>query len=141
MSYPRARGMGCVEMLEARRLLSGPGDVDATFGAGGRLVGSPFEPVGGLLPTDLAVQGDGKLLFSGFGLGDVGSVVRVNADGTVDKTFGGEGLANSGFGPYIAEGLALAVGPAGKIAVAGKAGPLRKEEPNEATLVVYDSAG
>src|SRR5437763_16053108 len=110
MSHLRSRVKNRMEMLEARRLLSA-GDLDPTFGVDGRFVGSPTEPPGFLLPTDLAVQADGKLLYSGFGVGDVGSVVRVNVNGSVDASFGDRRLAYSGCGPYIADVQEVAFPP------------------------------
>jgi uncharacterized delta-60 repeat protein len=124
-----------VESLENRRLLTA-GDLDLTFGIGGRYV-DPHE----LEPTDLAVQPDGKLLVSGTGLSDVGSVLRLNADGTPDTPFGSHGYATSGFGPFVAFAYAVAAGPGGRITVAGFAGPYRDEIPSEATLVVYNANG
>src|SRR4051794_33212046 len=102
-----------VESLERRWLLAA-GDLDPTFGTGGRLI-DPHE----LAPTDLAVQADGKILISGFGLFDVGSVLRLNADGTPDMSFGSNALASSGFGPYTSIASAVATGPGGRIAVSG----------------------
>jgi uncharacterized delta-60 repeat protein len=128
------------ELLEGRQLLSA-GDLDPGFGDGGKFVPPAEPPVGYILPTDLAVQADGKIVFSGFGLGDVGSVVRLNGDGTLDSSFGNDGYARSGFGPYTAVGAAIAVGPGGKIAVGGFAGPYQNELPNQSTLVVYESDG
>jgi uncharacterized delta-60 repeat protein len=129
-----------IEALENRCLLSA-GDLDPTFGDGGKWIPSPDSPPGFLVPTDLAVQPDGKLLYTGIGLTDVGTVVRLMPNGTVDTSFGDNGIAKSGFGPYISDPIAVAVGPGGKIAVAGFAGPYRQELPNQATLVLYDSNG
>jgi uncharacterized delta-60 repeat protein len=129
-----------LEALEDRRLLSA-GDLDPTFGTGGKWLATPDTAPGFLLPADLAVQSDGKLLFAGIGLTDVGTVVRLNANGTLDSSFGDNGVAKSGFGPYLSNPSALAVGPLGKIAVAGAAGPFQQEIPYQATLVIYNSNG
>ena len=84
----------------------------------GLFVPDPDSPAGHTVPTDLAVQVDEKLLHLGIGYNDVAPVVRLNANGTVDTTFGQGRLAHSGFGPYQSDGLALAVGPQAEIAAA-----------------------
>ena len=130
------------ENLESRQLLSSPGDLDATFGTGGKyLPTNPDAPPAFILPTDFAVQGDGKILVSGLGVHDVGTVFRLTADGQVDPTFaGGHVLAASGQGGYWAEALAVAVSSGGRIAVAGQDGPFNGD-PNASTIVVYKSDG
>jgi uncharacterized delta-60 repeat protein len=114
------------------------GDLDLTFGSGGRMVSD--QPI---YLEDMAVQGDGKILLTGGGLYDVGPVVRLNVDGAVDKTFGKSGIAYSGFSEYLAGGSALAIGPGGKIAVSGWAGPYVTSDPqsNEGTITVFNSNG
>jgi uncharacterized delta-60 repeat protein len=139
MSYPFIG----VEALENRQLLAA-GDLDPTFGSGGKFVADLDTGPGLVLPGDLAVQPDGKILYLGsVGVFDVAAVVRLNANGTLDTGFGSGGLAKSGFGPYQASASALAVGPGGKIAVAGFAGPYDRGDttPLQSTLVVYDSSG
>lgn len=121
--------------------MSAAGDLDPTFGSGGKYVPAAVPGPGELAPTDIAVQADGKILYSGYGLFDVGSLVRLNANGTLDTTFGNQGYAKSGFGPYLSLSTSVAVGPGGRIAVGGVAGPYRNEIPNQATLVVYKSNG
>src|SRR5688572_7370347 len=127
-----------VEALESRQLLAA-GDLDATFGDAGKKIIPDWE----LIPTDSAIQADNKILVSGYGHFDVGHVFRLNADGSVDRSFGSNGLASSGFGPYTAIANAVAVGPGGRIAVAGVAGPYDRGDttPRQSTLVVYNSAG
>src|SRR3712207_8822738 len=64
---------------------------------------------------------------------DVGHVIRLSANGTVDRTFGSNGLAASGFGPFTSIANAVAVGPGGRIAVAGVAGPFDRGEDRKST--------
>lgn len=85
------------------------GAVDTSFGNGGiaivnffqKTAGSHFDPANGLsveLPTKLAVQPDGKILIGGQcqvsappGFRDFGTdacLIRLNANGSVDTTFG-----------------------------------------------------
>ena len=142
MSQFLPQWLNWMEGLEVRRFLSA-GDLDGTFGTGGKFVPSPDEPPGFIVPTDLAAQPDGKLLYLGIGFNDVAPVVRLNSNGTVDTSFGesGNGLARSGVGLYQSDGVALAVGPQGKIAVAGFAAPFHFEDTPQSTLVVYDANG
>src|SRR5689334_3680667 len=74
MNAIRRAASAVVDTLESRRLLSG--ELDPTFGTGGKVLHDAP-----LIPTALAVRPDGKILFSGWGLSDAGSVVRLNADG------------------------------------------------------------
>lgn len=129
------------EALEDRRLLSA-GDLDPAFGNGGKYLPSDQDaPPAFILPTDMAVQGDGKILVTGIGVHDVGTVFRLTADGKLDPTFaGGNVLAGSGTGGYWAEALAVTVSSSGRIAVAGQDGPLNGN-PDSSTLVVYKSDG
>src|SRR5438874_8723874 len=79
----------CVQSLEQRRLLSA-GDTDPTFGAGGS--GYATLPVADLMTADVVTQADGKILVGGT-VSDAQytqpTVIRLNHDGSVDKSFGG----------------------------------------------------
>lgn len=73
------------EALESRRLLS-TGDLDATFGDGGKIdINQSYYPE--INVTDAALQADGKIVEVGeldlLGL----AVVRLDADGAIDPTF------------------------------------------------------
>ena len=129
------------EVLEDRRLLAA-GDLDPTFGNLGRYIPpSPVQPPGFIVPTDVAVYADGRILVSGYGLFDVGTVFRLKADGNIDPTFHSGGiLAGSNHGGYFGAANAVAIGPGAKIAVAGVNGPLGGA-PDSATVVVYKPDG
>src|SRR5688500_15233267 len=85
-----------LETLERRRLLSA-GDLDATFSADGKQVvdlpGSASE-----VANAVAVDASGKVVLAGrmqVGAETDFAVARLNADGTVDTTFGGgDGLVS-----------------------------------------------
>lgn len=65
------------------------GTLDPTFGAGGNvLLSSPNRKVG-WSAYSVAVQPDGKILLGSSGYG---AVVRLNADGSMDSTFGNGGI-------------------------------------------------
>jgi uncharacterized delta-60 repeat protein len=106
--------------------LNADGSLDRSFGGGD---GKVTTPVGagraGDFGRDIALPGDGDVLVagqttSGDGDGDF-AMVRYNADGTVDRGFGGgDGIVTTGFGSGsedAANALALAAG--GKIVLAG----------------------
>jgi uncharacterized delta-60 repeat protein len=80
-----------VEALEDRLLLSGPGDLDPTFGTGGEVLGtfsSGAHPV--------KIQADGKIVVGGQGNGAF-ALARYNAvDGSLDPTFGSGGKVTTG---------------------------------------------
>ena len=87
-----------------------PGDLDASFGNGGRVL----TPIGSGADTGNAVvmQSDGKLVVVGFshnGANNDFAVVRYNANGTLDTTFNGNGKVTTDFGSSndIANGVAL----------------------------------
>src|SRR4051794_17266877 len=64
------------------------GSLDPTFGSGGKAV------LGAGYPKDIQLQKDGKILIAGDVAssdgsdGTAGMVMRLNSDGTVDKSFG-----------------------------------------------------
>jgi len=109
------------ERLEPRRLLSA-GDLDPSFGDGGRVLRSSETGA-----ADVVVQGDDKVLLLGNGLGgptgrDYGFVVdRLNPDGTPDTAFGINGRTLVSFGGS-ADPASIALQPDGKIVVAGSSG-------------------
>ena len=70
-----------------------PGDLDTTFGSGGKVITAITE--GGDTPTRVRIQPDGKIVTVGFSLNlfypPESFLVRHNADGTVDNSFGTNG--------------------------------------------------
>ncbi len=67
-----------------------PGDLDLSFGNGGKVIG------GGALARGMAIQSDGKIVVVGEGsLGTFNwdfAVVRYNTNGSLDSSFGGSGI-------------------------------------------------
>jgi uncharacterized delta-60 repeat protein len=111
------------------------GTLDASFGTGGQVV----TDLGG---TDrafaLAVQG-GKLVAAGLTFttnGDFG-LVRYNADGTLDASFGAGGKVTTDFAGFTDWAFALAV-QGGKLVAAGRAG---FEGNDDFALVRYNPDG
>ncbi len=93
-----------------------PGDLDPTFGSGGKVV-TGFGFASGA--QALVVQRDGKLVVAGFSDSRFG-LVRYNADGGLDATFGSGGKVTTDFGA-TASASAVVLQADGKIVVAGRA--------------------
>jgi len=112
------------------------GTLDTTFGIGGTVITKFENSADGIAPGDVsahaysvAVQPDGKIVAAGYanieGEEDF-ALVRYNADGTLDGTFGAGGKVITDFGHLeqgfsYAFGFSLAVQLDGKIVVAGQA--------------------
>ncbi len=100
------------------------GSLDTSFGTGGR-VRTNFGTNSIDQIFDLAIQADGKILASGL----IGSyqwgLVRYNADGTPDTTFGsaGTGIVTTDFAAGGENAFAVTVMTDGRIVVAGSAQP------------------
>ncbi len=99
------------------RLRASDGDLDLTFGTGGRTIAA--------LPgfaRALALQPDGKIVVAGSTVSYPGNdfaVARYNSDGSLDTTFGNQGTITTDFGATD-EAFAVAFQPDGKIVVAGE---------------------
>src|SRR5438128_3449516 len=101
------------------------GDLDPTFGSGGKIITiMPNKGWG----NQIAIQPDGKLVVGGFNgankVTDV-AVVRYNTDGTLDTTFGSNhtGIVTTNFGGQD-YARATILQPDGKILAGGSGGAL-----------------
>jgi len=95
---------------------AGDDGLDPAFGTGG-LVEVDITPYSDdRFATELALQGDGKILAVG-----TNTLVRYNADGTLDTGFGTGGEVRVAFGSGDERLHAVAVQPDGRIVVAGTA--------------------
>lgn len=93
------------ERLERRTLLNA-GDFDATFGGGDGMARLSF-PGRSFTVHDVAVQADRKVVAAGTRF-RTAAVARLNADGSVDTTFGQAGLTElSGRSIQVFSGVAL----------------------------------
>ena len=90
------------------------GSVDRSFGTNGAAtVGT-----GGLGSAEgLALQPDGRIVVTGTGA-NVFALLRFSPDGSLDPTFGDEGISRKALGVYAGVG-ALAIQPSGQIVGAG----------------------
>jgi uncharacterized delta-60 repeat protein len=102
------------------------GSLDATFGLDGQVitaVSADYDVVRGM-----TLQSDGKFLVVGqsspgsFEEDDQQVLVRYNSDGSLDTTFGGDGIVNTDIAPGDDRGWAVAVQADGKIVTAGSNG-------------------
>ena len=99
------------------------GALDGTFGSGGK-VALVFN--GGVLDEafGLAVQPDGRIVVVGttqVGAQDDFAVLRLEATGAPDNSFGTAGLVTTDFAGNFDKAVAVAVQPDGKLVVAGQA--------------------
>ncbi len=110
-----------------------PGDLDPTFGDGGRVI-TDFGA--GDLISDAALQPDGKIVVAG-GVASRLAVARYNPDGSLDPSFSDDGLVVTSAGGVGASAVALM--PDGRIVAAGQtpAGP----NPRNLSFVRYNPDG
>src|SRR6266540_1580324 len=110
-----ARGLGIALVRYNRN-----GTLDNSFNGDGKVMTSirGYDD-GGL---DVAIHEDGKIVVGGFSANSFDrdfAVVRYNTDGTLDKTFSGNGKVTTDFGIYHDACYAAAIQPDGKILAAG----------------------
>jgi uncharacterized delta-60 repeat protein len=97
------------------------GQPEPTFGTGGKLVSDLFGRDDGA--NAVAVQPDGKIIVAGFATTSPANfdfaLVRYNPDGTLDHSFGGDGIVTTDIGT-LHEGITdIALQPDGKITAIG----------------------
>jgi uncharacterized delta-60 repeat protein len=97
------------------------GNLDPTFGTGGKVITDigVFER-----PADVATQADGKIVVAAFRFGEGGStadfiLIRYNVDGSLDASFGTNGVAFLDINGRQDLANAVAIQADGKIVVAG----------------------
>jgi uncharacterized delta-60 repeat protein len=98
------------------------GKVDRTFGKQGIVTTNILYRDYG---ESIAVQPDGKILLAGWAANTTNSLIefavaRYNSDGSLDNTFGTNGIVTTAPGLYNNLGEALELQPDGKILIAGK---------------------
>ena len=107
----RQRSPCVVETLEDRCLLT-DGDLDPSFGVGGKVLTS-FGISGTDIAECVAIQSDGKIVVAGHRESSSGdfdfAVARYNSDGTFDTSFGGSGEVTTRFAKRIAEATSVAL--------------------------------
>ncbi|MES1265145.1 MAG: delta-60 repeat domain-containing protein, partial [Variovorax sp.] len=97
------------------------GALDASFGSAGKVVTAVGN--GAAVANAVALQADGKILVAGSvdetPKGKSFALVRYNADGSVDGSFGRAGKVITSFGSQSDEAFAIVVQPDGKIVLGG----------------------
>ncbi len=129
-----------VEALEARAMLTA-GTLDSSFAGAGLATSHPGEPAGLVMANSMAVESNGQIVQVGQAIDPVThgtdiAVVRYNANGTLDTTFGSGGVAltpvTSGAGAPTASDVLI--DPQGRILVVGGDG-------SNFELIRYTSTG
>jgi uncharacterized delta-60 repeat protein len=119
-----AGGTRGVDATAPARVPVSPGDLDPTFGTGGKVTTDLLTQANGQAYA-LVRQPDGKLIAAGYAAVDSGdfAVLRFYSDGRFDDTFGQQGVVSTGFTPGVEAGArAIVLQPDGKIVVAGYSG-------------------
>ena len=97
------------------------GAIDTTFGTNGKV--TTAVSTGTDIANAVAIQPDGKIVVAGSvdvaPKGKSFAVVRYNADGSLDGTFGTDGKVITSFGSQSDEAFAVVVQPDGKIVLGG----------------------
>ncbi|MFN6130640.1 MAG: beta strand repeat-containing protein, partial [Planctomycetota bacterium] len=115
------------------------GSLDTSFGTGGKVttaIGTGSD-IGG----SVTIQPDGKIVVGGtarIGSTDDFALVRYNADGTLDTSFGTGGMVTTAIGTSTDFGYSVTIQPDGKIVVAGYA---RIGSTDDFALVRYNANG
>src|SRR5437773_3525280 len=103
-------GMGAAMLAAAGTASAAPGDLDPTFGSGGKVatafVGATAQAHG------LVLQPDGKVVVVGTVCSSAGGnfgLVRYLADGSPDGTFGSSGAVTTAFFGFPGQAFAVAL--------------------------------
>ena len=126
------------------------GTLDATFGSGGKTIFNLGTNLGDDANAGVAIQSDGKILIAGTsdfanvpgfnaGAGSDFVVIRLNSDGSLDNTFGTNGITRADFGSTLDGASAIALQSDGKIVVVGFTST--QATGNDFALVRFNSNG
>jgi uncharacterized delta-60 repeat protein len=121
---------------------AGSGDLDSSFGVGGKVVTA----IGGNFngAHAVAIDGDGKIVAAGVAADDYAlggyyadfALARYNTNGSLDTSFGANGMVRTVFAGSNSTASALAIQADGRIVAAGA-----KSDPGEFALVRYQPDG
>ena len=96
------------------------GSLDTTFDGDGKVT-TDFS-VSADLAMGVVVQGDGRIIAAGYAFGStVFALARYKADGSLDNTFGGDGMVTTDFTANLDIARSIAVQADGKVLAAGYA--------------------
>ena len=127
--------------------LAAAGDLDPTFGTGGKVT-TTFGPASGDFGLDMAIQTDGMIVVAGFSFtiatpGDF-ALARYTPTGALDGSFGSGGKVTTPIGAGDDQAQAVAVQSDGKIIAAGYGSDARVFSPDctyDFALARYTSTG
>lgn len=119
------------------------GVLDAGFGSGGKIdINASVNAAVNSEARAVLVQPDGKLLVAGYAFGPGNSeflVMRLNADGSPDSSFGSGGITRTPVGPGEDIANAMVRQPDGRIVLAGSA--IAADGRRDFALARYTTAG
>jgi len=118
--------MACsLAMMSASPSRAAPGDLDRTFGVGGRVITNLTPGNDGA--SDVAIQANGKIVVAGRASSRRGygrfAVTRYRANGGLDPAFGGDGVVITNFSKREDSAAGVAIQADGKIVAVGGANP------------------
>jgi uncharacterized delta-60 repeat protein len=115
------------------------GELDASFGSKGIAV--LRTPLGEM--ESMALQPNGQIVVAGIGMSVAGfGVERLNTDGSVDRSFGADGLAVANLaGRLPGPELVVLIETSGDILLGGQLEPTGRRQPFQTVLVRFTSAG
>ncbi len=123
------------------------GSLDATFGTGGKVITNVAANKADAI-TSLALQADGKIVAAGFNGAPRSPqqpadflVARYNSNGSLDATFGTNGIVTTDFGNDSDFGLALVIQTDGKMIVGGCAYDFVNTHSFDFAMARYNSNG
>ncbi len=96
-----------------------PGDLDTTFSGDGKVITNIS---GNGAARAVAIQADGKIVVAGEAAGDFAVMRYHRANGSLDSSFGGDGIVTTDFGTSSDVARAIAIQADGRIVVAGFSG-------------------
>jgi uncharacterized delta-60 repeat protein len=119
------------------------GDLDPSFGNAGRQIVELGFP--GAQINAAAVQADGKTVLvgstEGYGDGSDFLVARLDADGSLDQTFGTDGIETTDFEGFQDVAQGVAIDPEGKIVVVGSESTESGSGHRDWAIARYDADG
>ncbi|WP_375478733.1 DUF4347 domain-containing protein [uncultured Nostoc sp.] len=125
------------ETLSSYTGILAPGNLDTTFGIGGKVI----TDIGGSdTAYSVAIQADGKIVVVGETYNSNGNfaVARYNPNGSLDSSFGNSGKAITDFANQSDRAYSVTIQPDGKILTAGIT---YNDNQTDAALVRYNSNG
>lgn len=144
--YPRALAIqadgkiviaGSIDSRLAVARYNADGSIDAGFGDGGKNV----DAWGRGHATSVAIDGNGKIVVSGVGEEDNGAILRFSTDGSLDQTFGDNGVIQRNSRDFVYD-THIAIQKDNKILFAGiEAYDVREGREENVFLLRYNTNG